>query len=405
MAPTKKELKLTVFVFLLLPIVLEVMLRLAGAQFDAQLYEPDCQLGWKLRAGATGLVSTETRQYVKINTHGFRDAERSFNKPLKTVRIAVLGNSWTEALQVPLERTFCSVLEKKLSEKSCFVDQRVEVLNFGVAGYSTGQELLTLRYEVWKYHPDLVLLAFNPARDIANNVRELNNAVDPERSPYFVYREGALVLDDSFRELPALQPRQIALQNFGYEINRRIRVLQAINALQQWGKIRIAMAAAKDRAEKSGDENLEYNIYKPPALPAIQMAWKVTEGLLMAMRDEVKAHGAEFRLVILATRPQVDPDTRTRQELAQKLGLQDFSYADERLEKFGAMEAIPVTRLAPELAAYAEKNQIYLNGFNRSNQGKGHWNETGHRIAAEVIAADLCRAGGRTVAAEPSASR
>jgi hypothetical protein len=264
------------------------------------------------------------------------------------------------------------------------------VLNFGVAGYSTAQELLLLQQEVWKYHPDLVLLAFYPARDIANNMRELNNALDPERSPYFVYRGGQLVLDESFRSLPALQPRQIALQNLGYQFNERVDALQAINALQRFGKIRIAMAAVKEKAEKSGVDNLEFTIYAPPSTPAMQTAWKVTEGLLLAMREETAVHGAELRIVMLATRPQVIPDPEKRAELMQKLGVPDFAYADQRIKQLGEISGIPVINLAQPLSSYAEAHHVYLNGFNPSNLGAGHWNETGHRLAAEAIATGLC---------------
>jgi hypothetical protein len=391
MAATKKELLLAALVFLALPVMGEVALRIAHAQFDAQLYGSNRDRGWVLRPSASGVVSIETRQFVRMNSHGFHDEERSYEKPANTVRIAVLGNSWTEALQVPLEKNYTSVLQQKLNETLCFTGKRVEVLNFGVAGYSTAQERLLLQQEVWNYHPDLVLLAFYPARDIANNLRELNNAVDPERSPYFVYRDGRIVLDDSFRSLPALQPRQIAMQNIGYYFNQHTYLLQAINAVQRLAKIRVAMAASKERAEKSGVHNLEFTIYAPPSLPAMQTAWKVTEGLLLAMRDDTAAHGAEFRIVTLATRPQVIPDPAKRAELLQKLGVRDFSYADHRIRQFGEGAGIAVTNLAPALSAYAEAHRVYLNGFDTSNLGAGHWNETGHRVAAEAIAADLCR--------------
>lgn len=390
MAATKKELMLAVLVMLALPLLGEVALRVARVQFDAQLYGPDRELGWVLRPRASGIVSVETQQYVKINSHGFHDQERTYEKPANTVRIAVLGNSWTEALQVPQEKSFCSVLERKLAGRACFAGKRVEVLNFGVAGYSTAQELLTLRQEVWKYHPDVVVVALYAARDVANNVRELNNAVDPERSPYFVYHGEELVLDDSFRAVRGLQPWQIVLQNIGYRMNRQLLVLQAINAVQRFGKIRMAMAAAKERAGNSGAENLEYSIYAPPSLPAMQTAWKVTEGLLIAIRDEVKAHGGELRVVTLATRPQVIPDAAKRAELKRKLGIQDFTYADRVIREFGDREAIPVINLAPALSAYAEEHQVYLNGFSSAKLGTGHWNETGHRLAGEAIADALC---------------
>lgn len=391
MPATKKELLLAALVFMAIPVFAEISLRVAGLHFDAQLYAPNRERGWVLRPGASGFVSTETRELIHINSNGFHDEERSHEKPANTIRIAVLGNSWTEALQVPLEKTYAYVLQQKLNRDACFRGKRVEVLNFGVAGYSTGQELLMLQQEVWNYHPDFVLLAFYPARDIANNVRELNNALDPERSPYFVYRDGALVLDDSFRSLPALQPQQIALQNLGYLVNQHVQVLQAINALQRFAKVRVAMAAARQRAESSGVDNLEFTIYAPPAIPAMQTAWDVTERLLFAMRYEVAAHGAEFRVVTLATRPQVIPDPAKRTELMRKLGVSDLSYADHRIQQLGKNAGIVVITLAPPLSAYAEEHHEFINGFNKTNWGAGHWNETGHRLAAEAIANDLCQ--------------
>lgn len=402
MPPTRKELLLAALVLLAIPALAELALRLARVEFDVQLYGPNRQLGWTLRPGASGLVSTETPQWVRINSHGFRDLERSYEKPPGTYRITVLGNSWTEALQVPFEKTYPAVLQKKLNESSCFNGRNVEVLNFGVAGYSTAQEFLLLQQKVWNYHPDLVLLAFYPARDIANNVRELNNATTPERSPYFVYRDGQLVLDDAFRSLPALQRRQIWLQTVGYQFDQHVKLLQAISTIQRFGKIRVAMAAAKEQAAKSGVDNLEFTIYAPPNLPAMQDAWKITEGLFLAMRDEVRAHGAEFRIITLATRPQVIPEPAKRTDLLRKLGVQDFSYADNRINEFGTSLGIPVTNLAPALSSYAESHQVYLNGFRPSNLGTGHWNETGHRVAAETIAADLCLTGNRGSAPEIS---
>jgi hypothetical protein len=391
MDPSRKELIWAGLVLVTLPLLLEAGLRIAGTAFEPQLYEPNRERGWALRAGARGTISGEARQTVEINSHGFRDRERRYEKPAGTLRIAVLGNSWTEALQVPLEKTYTAVLEEELSEDGCFADKSVEVLNFGVAGYSTAQELLTLRQEAWKYSPDLVLLAFYPARDIANNVRELNNAANPEQSPYYVYSDGRLIEDDRFRELPALEARQIELQKLRYRINENVRTLQAIGALQREARLRFATAAARERAEKSGVENLEYSIYAPPESATMRQGWRVTEALLELMRDEVRSRGAAFQVVVLATRPEVMPDPAKRQELLGRLRVKDFSYADRRLREFGASKQIAVTTLGSALGAYAAGRGVYLNGFGERNWGMGHWNETGHRLAGEAIAADLCR--------------
>jgi len=390
MPATRKELILAAVVLLAIPLFCEIALRATHFSAEPQLYMADVGRGWKLRPGAEGVVAGENRQLVRINSLGFRDVERSYEKTENTVRIAVLGNSWTEALQVPQEKTYCAVLERRLTGSACFAGKRVEVLNFGVAGYSTGQELLALQQEVWKYHPDVILLALYPARDIANNVRELNNAVNPEQSPYFVFRDGELVLDDAFRSLPVLQPREMALQTLEYHVDQHVRVLQAIGALQRMGKVRIAMAAMKEKAATAGVDNLEFSIYAPPTQPALEEGWRVTEGLLVAMRDEVKAHGVEFRVVVLPTRPQLIPDAEKREALLRKLGVRDFQYADAWISEFCVRKGIEAIELAPALSTYAQKNRVYLNGFNLSNIGTGHWNETGHRVAAEAIAVALC---------------
>ncbi|HTZ45986.1 MAG TPA: hypothetical protein VMH20_00235 [Verrucomicrobiae bacterium] len=389
MPASKKELVLASLVFLAIPVFCEVALRLVHYSAPPKLYMPDLGRGWKLRAGVAGWNAGETRQFVRINSHGFRDVERSYQKAPNTVRVAVLGNSWTEALQVPQEKTFCAVLEKRLSASPCYAGKEIEVLNFGVAGYSTAQEVLTLEQEVWKYDPDVVLLALYPARDIANNVRELNNAVNPAQSPYFVYRGGKLELDDSYRTLPVMQSREIWQENVRDTVNQHVRLLQAIDALQQAGRIHLAMAAMKEKAEKAGVDNLEFSIYAPPSDSSIEQGWKVTEGLLVMLRDEVKSHDTQFRLLLLPTRPQVLPDEQKREALLQKLQVRDFDYADKRLRNFCERENISVIELAPTLSAYATEHHVYLNGFDPSNIGTGHWNETGHRVAGEAIAVAL----------------
>jgi hypothetical protein len=95
--------------------------------------------------------------------------------------------------------------------------------------------------------------------------------------------------------------------------------------------------------------------------------------------------------VTLATRPQAIPDHAKRLEFMRELGVEDLNYADRRIADFCSREGIPLTILAPAFSAYAETNKTYLNGFNGTNFGTGHWNETGHRLAADTIAADLCR--------------
>src|SRR5271154_5995152 len=78
---------------------------LAPVQFYT--YDPD--VGWKLKPGASGWQASEGRALIEVNRDGFRGPEYSLAKPPDTLRIAVLGDSFTEANQVALEDTFCAV--------------------------------------------------------------------------------------------------------------------------------------------------------------------------------------------------------------------------------------------------------------------------------------------------------
>ena len=110
------------------------------------------------------------------------------------LRIAILGDSFTEGREVGLAETFWKVMEAKVA--ACLPDNAnaVEALGFGVNGYGTAQEYLVLETSVWAYDPDIVLLAVFTGNDVWNNSRDLDGH---EYRPYYVFREGALELDDS----------------------------------------------------------------------------------------------------------------------------------------------------------------------------------------------------------------
>ncbi|HEX2223417.1 MAG TPA: SGNH/GDSL hydrolase family protein, partial [Thermoanaerobaculia bacterium] len=91
------------------------------------------------------------------NRLGYRDRDHAEKKPAGTFRILVLGDSIAAGLGVKrYEETFPAFLEDLLREKGI----PVEVLNFGVSGYNTRQEVETLKDKGLRFDPDLVLLAY-----------------------------------------------------------------------------------------------------------------------------------------------------------------------------------------------------------------------------------------------------
>jgi hypothetical protein len=43
------------------------------------------------------------------------------------------------------------------------------------------------------------------------------------------------------------------------------------------------------------------------------------------------------------------------------------------------------------MCQYAESHNVFLHGFPNTSPGQGHWNEEGHRLAAEICARELAR--------------
>ena len=351
---------------------LELGLRLTGYS-SPDLGIPDRDTGWALRPGTKALIRRENKQgvYVRINSDGLRDREHSIPKPASTFRIAVLGDSLCEATEVPLEKTFWRILEHELSTCAILRGRQVEVVNFGVAGFSTAQELITLRTKVWKYQPDIVLLVFTNS-DVSENFRPLSGQ---PLAPYYVEEQGGLVLDDSFRALI----RYERLRNARALVAQHLRAAQlATHLLQRW------------RAHPPSPAPDLNKLYLESSDPDWQAAWRVTEALLREIHRETSEHGAQLWITTTSNDIQVHPDARLREAFARALGLPDLSYPDRRIQSLCSREGIPVITPAEELTRYAEHNHVYLHGFAPA-LGHGHWNENGHRVAGELIAGRFCR--------------
>ena len=357
----------------------ELLLRAIG--FSAPVWrEPHPQLGWTLRPGVEGWQTREGRAYVKVNDAGWRDRPRAVEKPAGVYRIAVLGDSYSEAMHVGLEDTYWSRLEGLL--KSCS-GKNVEVLNFGVAGWGTAQQYLALQEIALRYKPDQVLLQFTNGNDVRNNSR----ALEPENERPFYSAD--MQLDRSFTEDPAFRGRR----SFSSEAVRRAsdysRTLQMLRTVAQAGLLPKAHATRPDEIEAG----LDLVPLAPPKSPQWEEAWRVTERLLEEINGLARKNGAAMVMVMVPYAVQVHPDAKLRESLQQKLGVDDLFYPERRLEAFAKTKGIDLVALAPAMQKISQAESRYLHGFDNARPGIGHWNEHGHRVAAEIIARRLCGEG------------
>jgi hypothetical protein len=366
----------------------EGALRLVGFSNPTWM-ERDPVRGWALRPGQEGWQTQEGRAHVTINSRGLRDREHALEKPPGAYRIAVLGDSYAEAMQVAQEKTFWAVLEKKLATCPALAGRAVETLNFGVSGYGTAQELLTLRHHAWPYSPDLVLLAFLPSNDVSDNSRALGR---DEAKPYFVLRGGELELEPPHggRAAPLHESAPGRAFRWGRDRLRLVQLVQRVRDIRRERAVRARLQGSGAGAAGGGELGLADAAYRPPADPAWYDAWRVTEALISVMHREVEVRGGRFLVASLTRAIQVHPDGQARRRYMAAAKLDGLFYPESRLLALGQREGFPVLLLAPPLLAHAERTGTFLHGFG-TNAGSGHWNEAGHELAGRLLAEEVCR--------------
>ena len=90
---------------------------------------------------------------LAYNSAGFRDHEHARQKQPGVTRVVVLGDSVTEGSGVEVDEIFSSRLQRGLGP-------RYEVINLGMSGLNTPQEVHVLEIEGLGYDPDVVIVNF-----------------------------------------------------------------------------------------------------------------------------------------------------------------------------------------------------------------------------------------------------
>ncbi|ODG97215.1 hypothetical protein A4S05_14825 [Nostoc sp. KVJ20] len=404
--------------------VVEIGLRIAGVEYKT-FYTVEQHRGWAGRPYTAGWVRDEGEAYVQHNSDGFHDQEHPQVKPENTFRIALLGDSFTEAVQVPQAQGIAAVIERELKNCPTFAGGDVEVMNFGVNGYGTDQELLTLREKVWNYSPDLVLLNFYTGNDVINNSRTLTQkmvrmtAMDDSAlmKPYFVNKDGDWVINNSFVNMDIYRPQQSWWHQTYLKLQDNLRILQVLK------QVKYAFALPHQENERQLLESTqqskqdpqlvskpaklspltdpewqnvwkrsEWLVYNTAADPEWQEAWQLTEGLIRLIHNEAIAKKVNFAVVTVTTALQVNPDPNVRHE-QEISGQTDWFYPEKRITALGEREGFSTINLGQSFQSYAEENNVCLHGFKNAFACDGHWNALGHELAGKIVSKTLCQQG------------
>ena len=359
----------------LLTLALAVLLALLAAEGVSRMLprrpEPptkiyDPAIGFRLRPGMSGTWTVENPGHFAFNSFGFRDVEWTAARR-RPHRVAVLGDSFAEALQVDLDQTFPKLVEAGLPD--------TEVMNFGISGQGQVEELLTYRTYVRPFRPDLVVLAFFPGNDCLDNWRRSRPSL---RFPVFV--------------TPAPDGVEIhpspGVERLGW-LRTLIDAAVLRSSLVQ--RLQDARKALYRRGTGGiGEAGLWEGAFGNPAgaVRDFDAMWGLTEKLVLQLRREVAADtGRPDGLLVVCLTEGVQVHRAQREQFLKEHPALDPDYAETRLRDFCASSGIPFLALSPEMIRFHDSSGRPLHGFD--GRGDGHYNQDGHRVAAAAIAGRL----------------
>ncbi|MGH7232103.1 MAG: SGNH/GDSL hydrolase family protein [Nitrospiraceae bacterium] len=295
----------------------------------------DPTLGWSHVPNSKGSFSSfGFESMVTINSKGFRDKERSYERDPAKYRIVVLGDSMVWGWGVQQNEIFTALLEKQR--------QDIEVINLGVSGYGTDQELILLRQEAVRYNPDLIVVVVMD-NDFDTNVR---------KALFLGYNKPAFELanDGNLHLINTPVPEQSLWVHIAVWPVRHSYVLnQAARAYEQFT---LMLASRKSPPQRQQPQTIDADDHV-----SFPQSFKesLTTALLFAIQKESQKNGAELLLI-----------------LTDRLGKHG-----ERIERYFKSQHVRILNLDP----FFPRNQVE----ELHVPDRVHWTARGHQKVADGL--------------------
>jgi lysophospholipase L1-like esterase len=360
LAALGRDVAVVVGVTLLLVIGLELGLRaffpqslrhtsVRGERFS----EPDPELGLRYVPGAVWRFDhPEYSVEYAINGDGFRDAtSRPAVKPPGTLRVLLLGDSFTFGQGVEYEETWPALAGAELARGS----PRVDLINVAMQGMDTRSELILLRRLATRHDVDAVVLGFL-INDLYTNV-----PLDRARS----LRRGAAAVEEAAEPAPSWsQVRQTVF--------RRAADTRTFHLLTLARRALIASDAAYVSLYLAAPARGEY--LRPPLPPAARRQLAVTERLMEQVAAFCDSLGKPLVVFSIPQQFQVLYQARSGPGNAT-----DVKYYDRHFAKFAERTGFTwVATLDALTRAAAGRDEL----FHRLD---GHLTPAGNAAVAEAF--------------------
>jgi hypothetical protein len=333
----------------------------------------------------------------RANALGFLDREPPGVKEPGTFRVLALGDSFVEAQQVSVADKFHVVLESMLAQRS--PGRRFETAAFGRSGVGTSAELAYYETYGRAFRPDVVVVVF-VNNDFANNsplLESIYYGYQPEHPPWPLFetdgreRFRRLTPDSAFsRKLIDIEPVPEIAFGLGKRLRRSRLVQWAITAAdQRWRlastrqteletrrleRLRADPRYASRLAGWGYPNDLNSNdMFFAKDMPRVfEEAESITDHAFALLAEAGRRDG--FKLVVLA----IPPCSATPSGISDRREIVDKGQL-VRLQRIADRHGFPVIDLATE---FAKRGKLRDAEWRHDS----HWNQTGHRWTAEVIA-------------------
>jgi hypothetical protein len=296
---------------------------------------------------------------VSFNAAGWRDRDYGLEKRKGVYRIIVIGDSYVEAREVELEKTFHKILESRLNQE---LDMPVEVMALGRGGTTTVHHYEYLKHSGLALDPDLVILSFFPGNDVIENSAPLSQA----------YRRWLRQVYTPYVVEPKARIYDCLLWVRGSYLNHFV-VDRLLDFYTNNAHLFHSEISKEDLVSNS------VQLYRPGDYDTRwAMAWKRSLALIDRMRTLAEGEGVEFLLMIAHSGqvPGIEADPLARNEL---IGV-DTLKPIRILSEFSEEREIAYLNLEPPLTKhFLETGERYFWKYD------AHWNETGHRVVADAL--------------------
>ncbi|HMH50165.1 MAG TPA: GDSL-type esterase/lipase family protein [Candidatus Acidoferrum sp.] len=315
---------------------------------------------------------------VTTNASGLRGAEVPTGKLPGQRRVLALGDSFTFGDAVEAEETWPAQLEARLNRGGS--TSRWQVVNAGIPGHGTGQQLLLARMLEERVRPDVVVLGFTVVNDVLDNLCVEEASYTPKRGvPCFVLdgQRLQLVAPARIEPAPARPARSRAVDFLAGEARRVALGHPRLLALAGWSGVATDLPYVPATVASWYDAR-----YAEPG-------WRLTQRLLMELREQLRAERVPLVILVIPAALQVDAGLQSalRALGARHAAVGDFLADPARPQRlvgdFCRSAALDCLDVRPALLELAER------GTRTYYPIDNHWTPAAHDSAADLVARHL----------------